>query len=194
MRLSDWNYTSEGYYYITIRTSYKGNILGKIVDGIMLSNEIGVIADKYILEIPKHYPSVKIRAHIIMPDHVHILLEINKRLHQKPHHGVALQKHPDLDASRHGVKRQDSGDPVETGHGLSLQIKRPPKGSISIIVNQLKGSVKRYCNKHNIKFEWQKKFFDRIIRNEEEFENTKTYILNNPMDYWRKHHISQNTP
>lgn len=190
MRLNDWDYTSEGQYYITIRTSQKGNILGKIVNGVMLSNEIGVIANKYMLEIPKHYPFVKLHAHIIMPDHVHVLLEINKRLPPKPHHGVALQKLPDIAASRHGVKRQNSDDPVETCHGMSLQIKRPSKGSISIIINQLKGSITRYCKKHNIKFEWQKKFYDRIIRNEEEFENTKIYILNNPKDYWRKYHTS----
>ncbi len=90
MRLSDWVYTSNGQYYITIRTSQKGNIFGNIVNGVMLSNEIGMITNKYILEIPQHYPIVKLHAHIVMPDHVHILLEINKRLHQEPHRGVAL--------------------------------------------------------------------------------------------------------
>ena len=91
-----------------------------------------------------------------MPDHVHILLEINKRKYSdqnnvEPHHGVALHCNSHSDASHHGVRRHIKDDHVKPRYSVALQIKRPQKGSISIVIKQLKGSVKRYCNKHHIR-------------------------------------------
>ncbi len=185
IRLKDWDYRSNGQYFITVRTKEKGDILGKIIDNRLIPNIIGIMADKYLKEIPCHFSFVKIHACVVMPDHVHMLLEINKRKYVdvEPRYSVALHHISPLNATRHGVLRQEKEDPVGTGHGLSLQINRPKKGSISIIVNQFKGAVKRYCNKNNYQFEWQSKFYDRIIRDELEFVNTKTYIRNNPKNY-----------
>ncbi|KAF0140637.1 MAG: transposase, partial [Stygiobacter sp.] len=56
------------------------------------------------------------------------------------------------------------------------------KNSLSVIVNQFKGAVKRYCNKCIAeKFEWQRGFYDRIIRNEKELFNIRKYIEQNPL-------------
>ncbi len=160
MRLLGWDYSSESTYFITIRTKQKGNILGEIIDGEMHANKIGQIAEEFIKEISIHFNNTKTHASVIMPDHVHILLEINKHGNNKPHYSVA-----------------------------KLDIKRSSKGSLPIIINQYKGAVKRYCNKNNLEFKWQNKFFDRIIRDENELENTIIYIQNNPKDYWRKHNL-----
>jgi REP element-mobilizing transposase RayT len=194
LRLTDWDYTDEGNYFITIRTKDKGNILGKIIDGKMISNKIGMITGEYLIEIPKHFPHIVLHEFVIMPDHVHVLLEINKRKHSdqnsvKPHHGVALHCNSHSDASHHGVRRHIKDNYVEPRYSVALQIKCPRKGSISIVINQFKGSVKRYCNKHHIKFTWQSKFYDRIIRDELEFESTRVYIRNNP-----KNHTINKTP
>jgi putative transposase len=32
-------------------------------------------------------------------------------------------------------------------------------------------------------FAWQKSFFDKIIRNDEQLEKTRKYILNNPLKW-----------
>ena len=39
---------------------------------------IGEIADKYWLEIPEHFPFVKLDAHVVMPNHVHGIVIIDK--------------------------------------------------------------------------------------------------------------------
>ncbi len=190
MRLHSWDYSSESIYFITIKTNKKGNILGKIIDGKMHPNKIGQVAEEFINEISKHFNNTKTHAYVIMPDHVHILLEINKQINNKPHHSVALQYLSLSYASRHGVMRQKQSIPVAPRYSVAkLDIKRPSKGSLSIMINQYKGAVKRYCNKNNLEFKWQNKFFDRIIRDENELENTIIYIQNNPKDYWRKHNL-----
>ncbi|WP_156831993.1 transposase [Kaistella palustris] len=65
--------------------------------------------------------------------------------------------------------------------------KIPEKGlhplvpkSISSVTNHLKGNLKRWCNENSLTdFEWQARFRDRIVRNYEEFQQTKKYIENN---------------
>lgn len=192
MRLRDWDYTSESIYFVTIRTYQKGKILGQIINGKMHKNLIGQIAEKYIKELSEHFKNTKTHAYIVMPDHVHILLEITKKSYDKPHHGVALQHTTLLKASRHGVMRQEKNTSVAPRYSVAeFDIKRPSKGSLSIIINQYKGAVKRYCNNNNIEFKWQNKFFDRIIRDENELKNTIIYIHNNPKDYWRKYNLEK---
>lgn len=49
--------------------------------------------------------------------------------------------------------------------------------SISSFTNHFKGKVKRWCNDNNYKeFEWQSRFRDRIIRDEEEYHTIRTYL------------------
>lgn len=51
--------------------------------------------------------------------------------------------------------------------------------SISSFSNRFKGRLKRWCNENEFEFfEWQARFRDRIIRNEEEYESIKTAIQN----------------
>lgn len=52
--------------------------------------------------------------------------------------------------------------------------------SISSFVNRFKGRLKRWCNDNDLEyFEWQARFRDRVIRNENEYYTIKTAILNN---------------
>ena len=80
-RLSGFNYSGAGSYMITFNTANRNPILSKIVspDGDPWNaypqlTDIGRIVERYILQIPAHYPNVYVDAFVIMPDHVHILL------------------------------------------------------------------------------------------------------------------------
>ena len=55
--------------------------------------------------------------------------------------------------------------------------------NIPSIIRGFKSSVKRYANAENIPFEWQEKYYDRIIRDNKELENTRLYIFNNPQNW-----------
>jgi REP element-mobilizing transposase RayT len=55
------------------------------------------------------------------------------------------------------------------------------KKSLSSIINQYKGSVKRWCNKNGLSyFEWQPRYYEHIIRNNKELARIREYIINNP--------------
>jgi len=54
-----------------------------------------------------------------------------------------------------------------------------PTTSVSTIIKQFKG----YVTKTSGKQVWQKSFYDRIIRNDREYENIWTYIDSNPINW-----------
>jgi len=56
------------------------------------------------------------------------------------------------------------------------------KDSLSLIINQYKGSVTRFAHKNDFEdFRWQPEFYEHIIRNELDLHNIRQYILNNPL-------------
>jgi len=172
MRLNGYDYTQEGLYFITICIQNKECLFGIIEKGEMELNNIGIIANKFWTEIPDHYSQVKLHEHIVMPNHLHGIIEIVGICHGKSLH----------DNADNGV--------VGTCHGMSLQpqphtpkrqFAKPISGSVSTIINQYKSSVKRWCNKNNFEyFQWQSRFYDHIIRNEQSNQTIANYIINNP--------------
>jgi putative transposase len=61
------------------------------------------------------------------------------------------------------------------------QFSKPVKNSVSVIINQYKSSVKRWCNKNGFDhFQWQSRFYDQILYDENSIDNIKIYINNNP--------------
>ena len=77
-RLSEYDYSTNGAYFITICTQGRRKILSCIVgDGSPVPKPCGMIAEKQIAEIPEKYPTVSVDNYVIMPDHIHMLLRFD---------------------------------------------------------------------------------------------------------------------
>lgn len=74
MRLSEYDYTTEGAYFVTICSNKRLPILGRITDGIMILNSNGKIVRESWLELPIIYSSVRIDMFVVMPNHFHGIL------------------------------------------------------------------------------------------------------------------------
>jgi len=58
------------------------------------------------------------------------------------------------------------------------------KDSLSLIINQYKGSVTRFAHKNDFEdFRWQPGFYEHIIRNDNDLHRIRTYIRNNPLKW-----------
>ena len=78
-RLCKYDYSQNGAYFITICTQDRRKILSEIVgDGFPVPKPIGLLAEKLIYQIPDKYPNVRVEKYIIMPDHIHMLLCIDR--------------------------------------------------------------------------------------------------------------------
>jgi len=205
IRLSNWDYSNEGVYFITICCGDRLSYFGKIIKNKMILSEIGSIASQFWMEIPYHFSHVRLDEFIVMPNHVHGILILDNSL-ARPRHGVALQYPPDDEVgSCHGMTLQDGkfnlqinqnppnrNDSLNEGSEKAKYVKhftnqfsKPAKGSVSIIINQYKSSVTRWCKKHNFnQFHWQSRFYDQILHNEPAIDSIREYIYKNPR-YWQ---------
>lgn len=166
VRLKGYDYSRAGLYFITICVQNRKCLFGKIENvGIyqgMSLHDIGQIAHQYWLDIPNHCPRMVLHEHIIMPNHMHGIIQLTD--------AVA--------GTRHGVSLPNGMTPQSTN---TNQFGNPVSGSVSMIINQYKSSVKRWCNKNGHEyFQWQSRFHDHIIRNQESYETIANYIINNP--------------
>jgi len=75
-RLPGYDYSKKGLYFITICTHEKMPAFGFIENAIMHLNDAGRVAKKCWLDIPVHYPNVVLHDFIIMPDHIHGIVEL----------------------------------------------------------------------------------------------------------------------
>ncbi|HRE40977.1 MAG TPA: transposase [Ignavibacteria bacterium] len=166
IRLKDFDYSKEGLYFITICVHNHECLFGKIENDNLLLNELGKVANNFWIEIPNHFPSVELHEFIIMPNHIHGIIEIV---------GTQNNEFNPIVGTRHGVSKTANKD--EYKH----QFSKPIPGSISTIINQYKSSVKRWCNKNGHKyFQWQSRFYDHIIRSDFDYQNISNYIIHNP--------------
>jgi REP element-mobilizing transposase RayT len=76
-RLKIYDYSLPGYYFITICTNDKGDILGKVINEKMILNELGKIVLASWKKLNVMYPYCELDYFQIMPDHFHSILIIN---------------------------------------------------------------------------------------------------------------------
>ena len=156
-RLKGWDYSKDGYYFVTICVKNKICLFGRINKGKMMFTEIGRIAFKCWQEIPEHFPFVRLDEYIIMPNHVHGI--------------VVIDKSNDV-TSLH----QRKWNPNKFG---------PQSNNLASIIRGFKISVKKWATTNDIYFEWQPRFYERIIRNEKELKNVRNYIRYNPSKWFQ---------
>lgn len=69
IRLKEYNYSQEGYYFVTICVKNMECLLGDVVGGKMVLSNIGEIVKEYWVEIPKHFNNVLLDVFVVMPNH-----------------------------------------------------------------------------------------------------------------------------
>lgn len=81
LRLPNYDYGQAGGYFITICTKGQEELLstvgaGHLAGPVVKLTEIGTILETLILQLPQAYPTVTIDKYVIMPNHVHLLIQI----------------------------------------------------------------------------------------------------------------------
>jgi putative transposase len=99
--------------------------------------------------------------YVIMPNHIHAILIIDKN------------NLGDVETHGRASLRQNKNT------GIAY---RSPK-SISSFVAGFKSSVSKQVRKIHADFNWQTRFHDHIIRNQQSWQNISNYIQNNPMKW-----------
>jgi len=186
-----WDYKLSAPYFVTICTRAQLPMFGQIEHGEMILNEVGRYAKKCWDEIPNHFPNVELINFVVMPNHIHGLLMIKnddisdnanvETLHATSHDTTLQSEYHNYDSSYHETLRATSlHEQFEGEIKQSMSNISPKKGSLSTIIRSYKSAVTKYANENNKLFDWQPRFYDRIVRDDEEFIRIYEYISNNP--------------
>lgn len=77
-RLKNWDYGANRHYFVTICTQNRIHFFGEISNRKVHLSAIGQTAQQYWAEIPNHFEGVYLDEYVIMPDHIHGILTIDR--------------------------------------------------------------------------------------------------------------------
>ena len=182
-RLPGYNYSQNGWYFITICTKNRQHWFGEVKNEQMKLSALGAAADACWREIPVHFPNVKLGAFVVMPNHVHGLLKICNAV-VKTQNVVETQNFASLQTK--SMRPQTKPTHPQTTHVPSnfQNTFRPQSKNIASIIRGFKIGVTKFACNHHFSFEWQPRFYDSIIWDDSHLHNVHQYILNNPQN-WR---------
>jgi putative transposase len=178
IRLQGYDYSQAGLYFITMCCQDRACLFGEIVGAdagaedflplhlpsIMKLNDAGKFANECWLQIPNHFPNAILHEYIIMPNHVHGIIELS------PTVGAEYF----LVGAEYFLPQQRN------------EFQKMIPRSIGSIVKGFKIGVTKWFRtnmKETFPFErqvWQRNYYEHIIRNEQSYNNISNYIINNP--------------
>lgn len=79
IRLKNYDYSQNGFYFVTVCAYKRQNLFGKITNNKITLSEIGKEIEKSILFINNIYNSINIEQFAIMPNHMHMLINLYGR-------------------------------------------------------------------------------------------------------------------
>ena len=193
IRLMGYDYSQAGFYYITICTQDMIELFGIVEQDKMILNDTGEIVDTEWNRIPKRYEHVLLDEYQIMPNHMHGIVEIKRRgavsapskMADKPLTMRCMnnQKPDDIDHEM-DIETGNLGDAYSKKGAATAPLQSSPtlgqiiggfKYLASKTINDMDGVPGRKI--------WQRGFYDHIIRNEEELNRVRKYIMDNPVNW-----------
>jgi putative transposase len=155
-RLSGYDYSQEGAYFITVCVQGRQALLGEIIRGEMRLNQAGCMVGRWWNKLESNFPALKTDSYVVMPNHIHgiaFLAEITA---------------PGLAACRQGAH---TGAPLQ---GILQWFK-------TMTTNEYIHGVKEHGWPQFKGGLWQRSFYDHVIRDEASLNRIREYISSNPL-------------
>jgi REP element-mobilizing transposase RayT len=161
IRLPEYDYTQEGGYYITICIHNKKCFLGNIQKNTVQLSQAGEMVEYYLQGIPNKYPHISIGEYVIMPNHIHFIMNV----------GATQCGRPD---------KAQCGRPDKT--------TQPSIGMIigwfkTITTNYYIRGVKQGIYQSYDTHFWQRNYYEHIIRDDKDLFRIYEYIRGNPFNW-----------
>ncbi len=192
---ANWHPYDEGLYFVTICCADKRHLFGKIVGAQFIASTLGSLVKENIEKIPSYYNDVEILNHVVMPNHIHIVISIAttpvgtrfiaSAASETPLASEASQPSPESPASPQKLEclrqsRHEAPESQDFHHNSRL----------ASVVGAFKAGVTRQAHARQNPSQsgnpeiWQQRFHEYIIRSERAYTNIMNYIDNNVAN-WR---------
>ncbi len=153
-RLREYDYSNPVAYFITICSQGRKCIFGEIAGEKMNLNHLGQLIQEWWLELSRKFPEIKTDECVIMPNHFH---------------GIIIIVGADLCVG-----------PIMTGARAGAPLQKIVQWFKTMTTNSIFREMKK--EKKQIKL-WQRCYYEHVIRNENELNAIREYIINNPLKW-----------
>ena len=196
IRLKGYDYSQAGLYFITICCYDKICLFGEIIvpnnqsdsdiTAQMMLNDAGKIAHECWLEIPNHFPNVVLHEFVVMPNHIHGIIEFvgtkNISKNMKINDNISIQNELNENhATNNKIDMLHNLGSLDDVGAKFISPLRSPSKTIGSVVRGFKIGVTKWMRQNtNIHDVWQRNYHEHIIRNAQSYQKISNYIKNNP--------------
>ncbi len=181
LRLNEYDYTQQGAYFVTLVVQNRVQMFGSIVDGIVIMNDAGRMIQTAWLALPDRFPSIELDEFVIMPNHMHGILVIG---------GISTDVVvTGSEPGNVGATLVVAPKPGEVTPNIWAGTSPAP--TLGDVVGAYK-SLTTCAYSQSVRdfgwiaFDrrlWQRNYYERIIRDDREWDAIRTYILQNPQQW-----------
>ncbi|TCN65405.1 transposase [Acetobacteroides hydrogenigenes] len=169
IRLKGYDYSQAGLYFVTLCLYGRACLFGHIENAEMILNDSGRTAQQCWLDIPNHYPNVVLHEYVIMPNHVHGIVQIVDDGGYGECRGVCKGE----------IFFAPAVDPTD-----EQMVIRGTSRTIGSMLRGFKIGVTKWMRQNtNVQNIWQRNYYEHIIRNEQSYQNIAEYIVDNPVKW-----------
>ena len=164
IRLTGYDYKQSGAYFVTIVTRNRLCLFGDISDGEMVLSDTGRIAKASWVGLSSRFPTVSLDSFVVMPNHIHGIITVGAQFiapDSAQFIAPASVPHNHIGIAQEGA------------------MNRAP--TLGEIIRTYKAASTRMIRQTaNLKFAWQRNYYEHVVRNEESLNRIRQYILENP--------------
>lgn len=146
-----------GWFFVTSQVAHNKCVFGAIVGDKCVLNALGEAVRDCWLSLPSKYPELELDEFVVMPNHFHAILRIHYRqTNREQHLGFIMSRFKGATGHTYGVMRAEGRIP-----GINI-------GTAGFSPHL-----------------WQRDYWDDLITDEQELENQRRYIRDNPANWTR---------
>ena len=153
IRLHGYDYSQAGAYFVTICTKNRASLFGSVADGEIQLNKAGQIAKRAWEKLPARFPSARLDAFIVMPNHLHAIIIVGAQF-------IAPTANTSNESGKGAINRAPT---------LGEMVRAYKAASAAMIRRAAAPDVA-----------WQRNYYEHVIRDEDELARIRRYIEDNP--------------
>jgi putative transposase len=180
IRLKGYDYSQAGLYFITICCQERAQLFGEVIESEMNLNIFGQIAFEEWLQTEKIRENCKLHEFIIMPNHIHGIIEILFNKGDKSNAGKFKSPSHTIGSFIRGFKiaaikkikdRIQNSNHIHSSTGELQFAPTNPAPTEFTLAEKIKALDFKI---------WQRNYYEHIIRNYQSYQRISNYIINNP--------------
>lgn len=205
LRLPEYDYSRPGMYYVTIVTHQRKQIFGHVTNTLMIKNAFGDIAHGILTNLPNHFP-IHLDEFIIMPNHIHAIIEIvgarfiapgasvtgasvtgasksfviPTPINNKPRGGATGKCNPMGTYRLGAIIRRFKGRTTFEINNIPFTIKPDAVRRAGVV---RRGTTRQVGAMNRAPTVWQRNYYEHVIRDAYDLNRIREYIRNNPKEW-----------